>query len=272
MLHVADELGIPCMSSDIPSGSAAPVEVVIPAILKDLDLLPYVVASIRANLRHKVTAISVVSPANPEIENFCKLGGLSFVNESEILPIQKMDIRYDVRGLDRSGWLYQQLLKFACILKAQTEWVFIADADTILVRPLGFFDDKTLVFDIPLENTKPYKDAVKALLGIQAVTGLSFVAHHIMTNQKVTRELLAAIEQRTGKSWIESICALVSPTEASCFSEYDLIGNFWVHRYPDKVAFRNWLNGSYTRSQCAMLKQPWIRLFYRTLSFHSYNG
>jgi len=265
--------GACCSNADVLDFSNAElVEVYIPALPKDLEILPYVVDSIRKNLKHQVSAIHIVAPQNVGIQNLCTHKSLLFVDEASLLSIQKKDIEYRVGELDRSGWLFQQLLKFACIKRAKTNWVFIADADTVLLRPQSFFNADYLIFDVPLENHLPYKNAVESLLGQAALPNISFVAHHIMVQRDITVQLLAAIEARSGKGWIESICALISSTEPSCFSEYDLLGNYFVLRDPKKVRLRNWMNGSYIRSRLWMLKLPGISAFYRTLSFHSYHA
>lgn len=63
---------------------------------------------------------------------------LIFVDENEVLPITKKDINYICKdGRDRSGWLFQQLLKLAGNIGTCENFITI-DSDHILLKPHTF--------------------------------------------------------------------------------------------------------------------------------------
>jgi hypothetical protein len=55
------------------------------------------------------------------------------VDERSILPIGPGNIDYEIDGVDRSGWLYQQLLKLAAASVVAQRYSLALDADTIFL-------------------------------------------------------------------------------------------------------------------------------------------
>ena len=89
------------------------LDVLIPAVEKDLEILPYVIDSVRENVKHPIGEVIIVAPDSEKIKALCKIRGCRFVNEDSVLPITKMDVKFIQNGIDRSGWLFQQFLKLS---------------------------------------------------------------------------------------------------------------------------------------------------------------
>lgn len=101
------------MSSISANGavSAPAIDVLIPAIEKDLATLPFVIDSLRRHVRHPISHIYIVSPSSSRIRELCARKNCIFVDEATVLPFSNQDIHYSSARWNRSGWLYQQLLK-----------------------------------------------------------------------------------------------------------------------------------------------------------------
>src|SRR4051794_19507342 len=94
-----------------PGKSDVPLDILIPAIPKDYPTLPSVINSVREHVRHPIGDIFLIAPDSPEIRLIAERYGCLFCNESNQLPIKKSDINYTWQKIDRSGWIFQQLLK-----------------------------------------------------------------------------------------------------------------------------------------------------------------
>lgn len=68
---------------------AVTIDVLIPAIEKDLATLPYVIDAVRTHVKHPIGRILIVAPKKTRILDFCRKKGCTFVDENTVLPITK---------------------------------------------------------------------------------------------------------------------------------------------------------------------------------------
>lgn len=61
--------------------NAPKIDVLIPAIEKDLATLPLVIDNIRRYVKHPIGSIYIVSPVSTKIRKLCSLKNCIFVNE-----------------------------------------------------------------------------------------------------------------------------------------------------------------------------------------------
>ena len=121
--------------------SDIPLDVIIPTCSKDYRTLKMVVDSIRKYVKHPIGKIMIIAPKG-DLENFCKDNNLVFIDENTVLPITKKDIKYTPCGKDRSGWIFQQLLKLNSDTLTDKDYFLIVDSDTVFTRPQTFIDNK----------------------------------------------------------------------------------------------------------------------------------
>lgn len=144
----------------------------------------------------------------------------------------------------RAGWYFQQFLKmYACHLPGIADHYLIWDSDTILLRPLEFFDAHARVLVTPTNrHNKPYFESMRHLLGLDKQTDFSFVAEHLMVNTAYMQELLDNMTARApaGTPLVEAVLDAVPRDHlgAAGFSEYETYGNFVAHRHPDSFIWR----------------------------------
>lgn len=254
--------------------SNIPIDIVIVAVNKDYDILPYVIDSVRINVRHPIGNIIIMSPKSKTIINLCKLKKCVFVDENKVLPITKKDINYTVNGINRSGWLFQQLLKWSGDKYVKNDYFLIVDADTVFCRPQIYVYKNKVILSVnnQLCHT-PYFDIYKKLLGVEIKPLVNLTSHHMLFKKTILSMLKRKIEQRSNTKWYRTIINNIDPKEGSFISDYETYGQFFYSNYSNKCILEHWFNLSLSRSKyydkiVKILREN--NKSYKTISFHSY--
>lgn len=230
------------LPSLVPSDD--PIDVVIPIISKDLKILPLCLEGIKACVTNKIANIYVVAPKIDDIVSFCNSEGLIYIDETSVLGITPNDLNLVINNGDgtttnRSGWLFQQLLKLSGTIGTCENYLCI-DADHILVKSHVFVTKDGLpVFYMSPELHLPYYKSIKKLSNITEFNLLSYVAHKMVFNKKQLMMMHKEIENKTGKEWKKAILDNYDRTQGAGFSEFEFYGNFiekkhhrpWNHCY-----------------------------------------
>jgi len=252
-----------------PESGSQPIDVLIPAVEKDLGTLPHVIDAIRRHVRHPLGEIVVVAPESARIRGLCREKGCRYVDERTVLPLAKRDIRYRSASWDRSGWLYQQLLKLNGDAVCRRDFL-VADADTVFIRPHVFRSGGRTVFYSRDWSQPEYFRMYRRLLGRNPRAPHSLVTHYMLFERSKLRRLKRAIETRHGVPWYAAILRLVDTRKPFGFSEYETYGNFAYSLRPSGYLIRPSRNRSLAGSPDAIPGRKLARLAraYRSLSFH----
>ena len=252
--------------------SGRQLDVVIPVIEKDTDVLPYVIKGVRDNLKHPLNEIIIVAPDSEKIKLISKNMRCRFVDESTVLPITKKEIHYQTQDYDRSGWLFQQLLKLSGRLISSQEFYLVLDADTVLIQPQVFEIDGRQLLLHSDEYHKPYFDLYTRLFGVAAPVFFSFVSHVMLFDQDKLHQIKTYLETKFGKPWYKAIIDNTDKNEVSGFSEYELYGQWMVQNYPNRITREYWFNVTLPRTELADFdsKKTELAKKYRMISFHDY--
>lgn len=220
--------------------SPRPIDVVIPVIEKDLKILPLCLEGIRQCVNNPIMAIYVVAPLNGAIQAFCAEQGLVFIDERSVLGYSSSDIHYLVNGdTDRSGWIFQQLLKLSGTIGEADEFL-VMDSDHVLLCPHTFIEvGGKYVFYQSKEFHPPYYENAFKLIGQENVSPLSYVAHKMIFSRKELANLKEEIEKRNQLKWDQAIIRSLNPNELSSFSEYEIYGNYLPSRLKITLPWRN---------------------------------
>ena len=253
-----------------------PLDVVIFVVPKDCDILPICVQSIRKNLKHPIKNIYIVAPDSKDINIIAERLGCIFVDEDTVLPLQKKDIEYtSFEGVDRSGWLFKQLLIFGIEKTLNLQNYYVIDADTLLVTPQVFEKNNKLVLLHSDEFHVPYFDVYHNLIGSYPEVLLSFVAHQMIFSKEIVTSLKLFLEERFGTSWIQAILDCTDYSSQSGFSEYELYGNWALKTCKNQFTREYWFNFSENK-KAVPLDLDFFELKYgsryRSVSLHSYNA
>ncbi len=242
------------------------IDVVIPAIERDLAVLKLAILYLKVNLKHPINCIKIVGSFSDELVRFCEINNCQFVDENGILPFSKNSIKYY-----RSGWIFQQFLKLSESLST-SEYYLVLDADTILVRPQVFLENGKVVFNYSDEYHQPYFHTYLNLLGEKPCSKVSFVSHHMLFQKSKVSELKAEIESKTHLPWYRAILNILESDHRASFSEYETYGNWMLKNYPNEIKIKYWYNASFPRSvleQVTCSLQSYSKK-YKSVSFHHY--
>ena len=138
------------------------------------------------------------------------------------------------------GWSSQQLYKILGSAQSNNEYVMVLDAKTWFIRKLEYnkiFTDKKINFhDCPIPGVfESAKNFVEDLYGIRLNSMIGPAGVPFLFNTRILTELIADIEQRTGKSFNKFfIESLLCPTD---LTEFVLYSGFIINKYKsfDKV-------------------------------------
>lgn len=253
---------------------SAPIDVLIPAVGKDAGTLPAVVRSVRRHVKHPIGQILIVAPKQEKILALCRRLGCRFVHENTVLPITKRHIHYASAKWERSGWLFQQLLKLSGDTLCKAENFLVIDADTVLIRPHVFLSGNKTVFYCRNWSQPEYFRTYRKLMGRGRASHLSFVAHYMLFNKSKLARLKRAIEARHHTSWYAAIMRAMDKSKPYAFSEFETYGNFVYALNPAGIIRRRALNKSLQTSFRRLSPDRLKRLArkYRSLSFHKRKG
>jgi len=272
--HGASEVGQRLLFyfSQMTIASSIPLDVVIPAADKDLDVLPYAIAGLRRNLRHPIGQIFVVTPPSARAASICRRQHCTHVDERSVLKRPSGASNLVVDGIDRSGWLYQQFLKWNADRFVGGPRFLVLDADTVLVRPQVMERNGRVVLSYADQFHLPYAAIYERLLKEPVALRTSFVSHHMLYETHLLQELRRRIEEANGCSWMEAVLRHLDRSQQSGFSEYETYGQYVFAHYPEAVAVEYWFNLALTRRNLAAV--PWLGIKYggrfKSVSFHHY--
>jgi len=248
------------------------IDIVIPTIEKDFGLLGVVIDSINKNIEHPINNIYIISKINTELINFCKQKQIILVDEETILGYSKKNINYISNGIDRSGWLFQQLLKLGADKITECENYLVIDSDTVLINKHCFLKNNKFILFESSEYHKKYFETYKKLLREDARHNLSFISHMMLFNKDVLISLKNKIEESTNKKWDEAIIELIDNSDGSYFSEFETYGNFLVEQKDVKIIFAPFYN-KHLKENISMNYEELAKKYsnnYNSVSFHNY--
>lgn len=251
---------------------AAPrIDILIPAIEKDLATLPHVIDALRKQVKHPIGQILIVAPRRKRIMELCRAKGCRFVDEDTVLPITKKDIHYSSSRWERSGWLYQQLLKLGGAKLCSADYYLVVDADTVFIRPHRFLtEDGRTIFYCRNWSQSEYFVTYRKLMGQKAASPRSFVTHYMLFDKARVARLKQTIEARHGINWYKAIIRSMNRSKQFAFSEFETYGNFLYSHSPGKAvllpARNKALHTPFRSLSAARLRALAAR--YRSISLH----
>lgn len=244
------------------------LDVVIPTTGKDLDVLESCIDSIRKYLKHPIGNVYIVAPKKDAIKCIVNKKRCIFIDETTVLKdISKKDIQYYINGEDRTGWLFQQLLKLSVDTFTKHEYILVMDSDTLLMRPVKYMHKGKIILNTSDEYHETYFKVYKNLMKESPVSAKSFVSHGMLFSKKHLQEMKQFISQRNQTDWTKAILSKVDYSDLSGFSEYETYGNYVLRYHPTEVKLEYWFNHSITRWE----EMENLPSYIKTASMHSYN-
>ena len=242
------------------------IDVLIPVIEKDLEVVSYVIDGIRKFVMHPIGDIYIAAPESATIKELCQRKGCKFIFEDSVLPLDQKDLYGE-------GWMLQQLIKLSADGIGSNDHFLIVDADTIMIAPHVFMlEDKTIFYcDDLYWDCKPVFDHFKRLTRLQPVAHVSLINHYMFFSRTYLSELKQWIESIHGKPWFQAIVDVVDRNSSVPFSEYETYGNFMLNKFRDRVILARAKNldlryGDFKDFHTFDLKE--LAKHHNTISFH----
>ncbi len=247
------------------------MDVIIPVHEKDLKVGLFAIRAIKFFSLNLVKHVYVVGNAKLK-DKLPK--NVVFVDELQLGLPNKFDLNYiDSTGLNRSGWLFQQFIKLSADRISSSEFIFILDADTIFLQPVLWIDKRgrSLLFYSD-EYHLPYGEFITRVFPDWIRYPLSFVSHQILFRRDFLIDVKSQIEVKFNQPIYSVILDNCDLKEMSCFSEYELIGNYLVHHQKNNVVIKHWKNIALPMKSTAGMILSIFRngFLYRSASFHVY--
>lgn len=223
------------MTTRMPKASQTEIiDVVIPAIEKDLDILPLCIEGIKRNVSNKIGDIYIVAPLTEKITNFAKSSNITIIDEKSVLGYGKDAIGYRNGNTDKSGWILQQLLKLSANI-GKHRYYLVIDADHILLNKHTFLTaELKTVFYMSKEYYYPYYLFQEKVFGKYPYQHLSYVDHKMLFDKEEVKKLHSLLEQKLATRWDEAIVSMLKSNEKLSFSEFETYG----HMFPKERKIR----------------------------------
>lgn len=253
---------------------AVMIDVLIPAIEKDLATLPYVIDAVRTHVKHPIGEILIIAPKKQRIIDFCRAKGCTFINENTVLPITKKDIHYRSRTWERSGWLFQQLLKLNGDKLCTADYFLVIDADTVLITPHRFREKGKTIFYSRNWSQPQYFVTYKKLMGRKVSSSSSFVTHYMLFERSQLAQMKKEIEAKHNMPWYSAILHSMNRNKQFAFSEFETYGNYLYSKNRERMKIRKSRNKGLhmNAGQLSTQKLNQLAKKYRSLSFHKRKG
>ena len=159
----------------------------------------------------------VVCPRS-QVDEHSNIKNFIFISDEEIL-------NYDFvssYGIDRPGWVYQQLLKYEVVLRLDHENVFIIDGDT-MVKPEILRSDHLHFTSKKIEQF--YLNFISYLLPSAGIIKRNFIINYMKFSRSTLREMLHEIDPIDWKTKI-----LKSLSQDRVISEYQMYALYVLNR------------------------------------------
>lgn len=251
------------------------IDVFIPVHPKDFPVLPNAIRSIGDFITPAAHSITVVArDYTPDLGCILKATGSQFLQEDKIIPnLKRSDVTPIIyQGEDRSGWYFQQFLKWGLADLSSQMHYLVVDADVLFIRDTPLFAGSKIIHYRTMQHHTPYFETYDKLIGYRPQYDMSFIANFMMLNSNIVREITSAIERHTGKTWHEAILKSIDPKTLSSFSEYETYGYYVSRYYPEmfesqKDATLNLHSIVYPLHDLIM---RFARSRFRSIAYHNY--
>jgi hypothetical protein len=147
---------------------------------------------------------------------------------------------------NRSGWYLQQLLKLYAPIVLNLDKFVIIDSDTIILKPIQFFEGDIICFNVGVEYHVPYFEHIKKILPLEKQTNRSGICHLMPMIRTIVEDIISRVELVHNKPFWQVMIDNVDPKHYfdSGMSEYELLFNFTLKYHSDKCIIKslNWKN------------------------------
>jgi hypothetical protein len=268
-VHSLNHLGID-FESKIDCGQGPEIAVFIPIAAKDYGIVSEAVRSLRANLLNPISRIVICGQDCSELRKICSELDCELVDEDALSPIPRRDISVTVNGVDRSSWIFQQLLKLNVFECLEEKFTLLWDSDTCLIQEMCFQSRSQSVIEYLHDHHAPYFAAAAYLLGDLPEFEYGLTSHKLLVNRFHMDDMKNQIEKNCGKEWQHALMDSIDFNEESSFSEYALYSLYMLKHHPEEIVLMHWKNLQLYKPIPAY-KQKLLSQWFKSVSYHNYS-
>lgn len=268
-VHSLNHLAID-LESKIDCGEGPEIAVFIPIAKKDYGVVSEAVKSLRTNLLNPISRVVICGQDCSELREICSDLDCELVDEDALSPIPKRDISVIVNGVDRSGWIFQQLLKLNVFECLEEKFTLIWDSDTCLIQEMCFQSRSQSVIEYLPDYHAPYFAAAAYLLGDLPEFNFGLTSHKLLVNRFHMNDMKSQIEKNCGKEWQYAVMELIDFNEESSFSEYALYSLYMLKHHPEEIVLMHWKNLQLYKP-IRVYKQKLLSQWFKSVSYHNYS-
>ncbi len=180
----------------IPFDSASTldsIEVVIPCIAKDVDLLPICLQGVLENCRNPIEKITIISNQEIVIKDFDYNCQITVELETRVLPAFALRAISELVPEEKRGWVTKQVLAMHVAYNSKAPGVLVIDADTVLTANRSFLNRGVQILLPVVEYNEYDADTTESTWPIAASLPVSFTAHHLLMQPKYVRSMFDSI-------------------------------------------------------------------------------
>jgi hypothetical protein len=256
------------------------IDVVIPCIEKDFELLDLCIEAIIRNSLNPINRILIVTNSQlaDRLTNKYRQQ-ISVIFEENCIPEDVMNYVRQIIPRDKQGWVIKQILGMFMAHNSKVAGLLVLDADTILLGKRLFLDSgKQILFPVVEFNLWDSVTTEKTWPFLKSLP-ISFTAHHILLQPGVVRNMFAELGglELGIKKWLAATFVKDTWNPISDMHSYGT----WLMRFEyDKVFLAKWKNLRVSRQYLESHSQNSPRETYNSLaltfrdymsiSFHHY--
>ena len=167
-----------------------------------------------------------------------KYNTIHFIDEMRF-PFSKKYIDDLFKTPSRSGWYLQQLLKLYApiVLEELLDNYLILDADVYFHRPVSFFKDNKIQFNIGSQYWEPYFEHMNKLHpSLSKIYQFSGICHLMPMKRYIVQSLFNMVESYHNTVFWKVFLDMVTPENYphSGASEYEILLTYTLNTYSDE--------------------------------------
>jgi len=215
----------------------------VPFHVRDLLVLPECLRAIKSFLQPVPTRIVVVGCQLPtRLPATLQQLNVQFIDESTVMPgLSPRDIPPILAGReDRTGWCFQQLLKWALGRLAHGPAYAVVDADCVLLRPTPLQENgKTILYRGGSVGASP--SMLQRLLGFVPDGQAPFVGDFMLFDTALVSEMLRFVEgHNPAKPWPSAILDAATSGDSAGWSAAQTYAHYVTRFHSELFLSRAW--------------------------------
>lgn len=255
------------------------IEVVVPCVAKDVDLLPLCLHGVLENCQNPIEKITIISNQEIVITDFDYNCQITVELETKVLPDFVLRAISELIPVEKRGWVTKQVLAMYVAYNSNAPGVLVIDADTVLTANRSFLNRGVQILLPVVEYNKYDADTTELTWPIAASLPVSFTAHHLLLQPKYVRSMFDSIGGLESgiRKWLASTNQGESWKPLSDMHSYS---TWLIRNSPKSAVLARWGNLRVSRDNLQDLSRQDSKSIYReieskypkymSVSFHHY--